>query len=141
MEKREIKFRAWDGKRFVSQNQYGIIGVCVESGDLFMASTGSCESPVNWMDNCKLMQFIGLHDKNGKEIYEGDVVEGSYFIQRSLDPDALPSIVYFEGVISFAEGCFYVKNNEGYFSFSFSYSDYEIEIIGNIYENIIHSKK
>ena len=48
-----------------------------------------------------------------------------------LDPDAAPEIIHFEGVIKFAEGCFYVKAYNGQCIFLFSYDDYEIEVIGH----------
>ena len=56
---REIKFRAWD--KNLHKFRYP---------DLWDNSM-----PSNWRDWYELMQFTGLLDKNGKEIYEGDIVE------------------------------------------------------------------
>lgn len=58
---REIKFRAWDGKRMTT------------SGIMYNNSTGCIERPK--VQSFYIMQFTGLHDKNGKEIYEGDILE------------------------------------------------------------------
>jgi uncharacterized phage protein (TIGR01671 family) len=123
--KREIKFRKWHKELTDMTFWDGSKG----SNNLFWHTL------TKYPEMYILMQFTGLHDKNGKEIYEGDIVRGRYFIQRSFDPDASPAIAYFEGVISFAEGCFYVKGEHNQCSFSFTYPDYEMELIGNIYEN------
>jgi hypothetical protein len=60
-EMRKIKFRAWDK------------GKMIEPMGLLMR-----DAP-QWLDKLSseaiLMQYTGLHDKNGKEIYEGDVVK------------------------------------------------------------------
>ena len=62
---REIKFREWDKKRKVM-----LYPKFDDIGNLdWLHHDGKSET-----DKCVFMQFTGLHDKNGKEIWEGDII-------------------------------------------------------------------
>jgi uncharacterized phage protein (TIGR01671 family) len=104
---REIKFRAW----IESQNYMAIQGTPdLETLQSFMFHYGNEKT---------LMQYTGLKDKNGKEIYEGDIV-----IPFSDFEKGNRSVVVYE----FNQ--FRIKGKNLYWSWA---SD--IEVIGNIYEN------
>jgi uncharacterized phage protein (TIGR01671 family) len=80
------------------------------------------------LDDGDLLQFTGLKDKNGKEIFEGNIVNAQYNISSFFKKVC----VYFEN------GCFYVddKNPKQNLSIGYFFREKkEIEVIGNIYQN------
>ena len=87
-------------------------------------------------DKVEIMQYTGLHDENGKEIYEGDIIEFSYdMFVGNFDTFVA------KGKVVFEEGAFYVeafeneRTTEGEAYLLYSINLDTIEVIGNIYEN------
>ena len=126
---REIRFRAWDKADGLHRDNgvmsYGITDV-------------SCDADI-------IMQYTGLKDKNGKEIYEGDIIKDH--------KGAIKRIEYINDYMTF---CPFTKEewrwyNEGSNHFKYCYDQdddgnrplsflcwyesYELEVIGNIHEN------
>ena len=113
---RKIKFRAWFKplkrmcivKELTFQRNGNITTITKHSGGT---------SPNSY----ELMQFTGLKDKNGKEIFEGDILKG----RKGLNP-----------IVEYSEerGMFIVNFQVGYVNFNDELGE-EWEVIGNIYEN------
>lgn len=79
-----------------------------------------------------LMQYTGLHDKNGKEIYEGDIVRCKKYIGGNFVDYCIE-----KGFVEFKDGEFGLHRKQGYYQSlkKFLEYDYELEVIGNIYDN------
>lgn len=127
------KFRAWDSwrKRMSVVDRIYIDTEGVRLYDDFGEY---------WRDfrDAKLMQSTGLLDKNGKEIFEGDVVQ---FEDCSETSDFLYINI---GIIEWCQGGFHVTNRDSVLMEDLLDGDsLDVTIIGNIYENpeLLEEKK
>jgi uncharacterized phage protein (TIGR01671 family) len=121
---REIKFRAWDGERMWTLDQM-FVGV----GQIGFSDEHYVDLNADDHETVELMQYTGLKDKNGVEIYEGDIIRVNDEYKYGNDVDAL-KVYYNEsgGFSPFVD----LFDYDG-MTFLDCYSDYEV--IGNIYEN------
>lgn len=124
MKQREIKFRAWDIKakkmilpEYADWEDFmiepdGTISISTETGlyELYRSKTS--------VTHLELMQFTGLLDKNGKEIYESD-----RFLFGTID-----------GIVEYKNGCFVFQGKNCSMTMR-DHESNEFEITGNIYQN------
>jgi uncharacterized phage protein (TIGR01671 family) len=130
---REIKFRAWDERQKIMHGNFQFIRSGVESNDciVFTSDHQTLQSKPHPLENpyfqqqLKVMQYTGLKDKFGVEIYEGDIVSYQFCGQFSHSG---------EGVVEFAHGCFHVLRFL-LWDYSEDGKDWQIEVIGDIHQN------
>ena len=121
---REIKFRVWNiqDKRWDNPS---ILEVWNDSGKLepySFVKTGKLNPLYIPIKNYVIQQFTGLLDKNGREIYEGDIVIHENPYSTSVTKE--------QGEIIFDKGAFWLRNESGDW-----YFDTSPIVIGNIFEN------
>ena len=119
------KFRAWDGtKKEMFKDTFAI----TESGQVIVVEQELVTSPPDYVfvDYLTIMQSTGLKDKNGKEIFDGDIV----------DYKGIKAVVKWHGsyasfIYRFVDG---LKERVSEWDPLFL-ACYHFEVIGNIYEN------
>jgi uncharacterized phage protein (TIGR01671 family) len=108
MDKRAYKFRAWEGGQF-SKMEYNV--TIMNDKDWLCYDDAEIKGRI-------LMQFTGLLDKNGKEIYEGDIVDSKLYDGTRKNY-----------VVEYRDGSFVIGLTE------LGKWIEDVIVIGNIYEN------
>jgi len=109
---REIKFRAWDKEKKIMYKDFWCHGFTSVNGLIGY-----------WQKQHPVMQYTGLKDKNGKGIYEGDIINYEYndYFHR-------------KATIEFFDGGFITRYKGEPDRLDSGFSKH-IEVIGNIYEH------
>ncbi len=117
---REIKFRG----RLVNSKEWTEGNLCIRvDGNYIITPDETVLGKYGKVDKETVGQYTGLHDKNGKEIYEGDIVKIKY-----RDED-IGKVIYEHN--GFSIDVTNMNKNYGRVSFVNNF----MEVIGNIYDN------
>ena len=129
---RQLKFRAWD-----KDYKEMLDNIIIYQGEVYKNTMPVAVSPLN----AELMQYTGLKDKNGKEIYEGDVVKYKFAFYRDISKVEFNQDIAAFDMVSIKElddnssmRAFKKGSRRGFNKNLVAGFDY-VEVIGNIYEN------
>ena len=124
---REIKFRAWDKETKSMIKEVWEIGLKSNYNQPWLIGDDKRT------DNFELMQYTGLKDKNGKEIYENDIIR----VNDDRDGDRTYEVIFEKGC--YWGNCIYTPRITTPQKTLLCDLDFFVhqsqEIIGNIYEN------
>ncbi|MHA1268067.1 MAG: YopX family protein [Candidatus Helarchaeota archaeon] len=134
---REIKFKALDKE---AKRIYDVVSInWDENGEITTVFVNNADVIEELLpDDIELLQYTGLKDKNGKEIYEGNIVLVKGVLRPSGFDDYFHDVKY---VVKMEYGVWYLELIRD-FEQSYYYDGEELyvvrkrcEVIGNIYEN------
>lgn len=123
------KYRAWDSaKKEMFKDTFAI----TESGQVVVVEQESVASSPDYVfvDHLVIMQSTGLKDKNGKEIFEGDVVK--------IAKDVYSEPTYYE-VVRHYGGAYRLESKQHGCELWLRHTN--CEVVGNVYENQEYLKK
>lgn len=116
---RELKFRIWNkqNKSFIKDpTRYKRLAISCDGRGVYSGHRGACDVE----DIYIIQQYTGLQDKNGKDIYEGDIVRGEFFDEEYRHTEIIQhEVVFHSGAFNIASSNWHKPS---------------LEIIGNIFE-------
>lgn len=131
-----FKYRCWDKQ--IKKMRYGDIQLSCSGLPFTLEATSEGLKVVD-IDNIEIMQSTGIKDRNGKLIYEGDIVKSEEYPFKSNDKyNYSAEICWAKDSAQFFYYVFKNKDSEVVgrsTGNTGSLEEYEWEIIGNIYEN------